>query len=109
MSKNILQKIAHHREAIEALEKQKKHEYERELADLKKRYGLASDAMKTFTAKPKVSRRRAKITPKVIAMVVDMVAKNATTKEIAKALRISAATANNIKKAEGLVKARKKK
>jgi DNA invertase Pin-like site-specific DNA recombinase len=55
----------------------------------------------------KKTRKRAKITPEVIAKVKALVAKNKTGNEIAKEVGISLPSVGNIKKKLGLVRAKK--
>lgn len=128
MFSDKIQQLTAAKAKVAALEKSLASELHKELAGLPVRYGFASanafiDAVKAASGKrrgrkpgrPKAAngsgvkrRKRAKITDETRADVKKLTAAGKTGNEIAQALKISLPSVQNIRKALGLVKPRKK-
>ena len=121
MAKNTFVQLEQYRRKVAALEQKLKQQNKR-LAQLPGKLGYKSvsdliAALKKITEAPKAvkaagkvkkTRKRAKITPEVIAKVKALlVAKKKTGNEIAKEVGISLPSVGNIKKKLGLVRAKK--
>lgn len=119
MLRNAQQLIADYKAKIAALER-KMQKDSRKLLKLPAQYGFKS--MDAFivalraaasgrpakpAAAPSIRKKRAVITPEMKQKVKAMIGQDKTGSEIAKALGISLPSVQNIKKALGLVKARK--
>jgi len=120
MAKNTFVQLEQYRRKVAALE-QKLTQQKKRLAQLPGKMGFKSmsdfiAALESISEAPKAvkvagkakkSRKRAKITPEVIAKVKALVVKKKTGNEIAKEVGISLPSVGNIKKKLGLIRPKK--